>query len=384
MKKSTLFIRLTTILLLMIGVLVFMYPFVVDHLNSFIDSQIIAYHQKEQKAKKKDKNGKNERLDYYEAANRQLRDTGISLDDDPFESSSVKPDNEREYLRQHVVGYVEIPSLKVKAALYDTTNDFLLDKGATILQGTSYPIGGDNTHSVITAHSGLVERELFTNLERLKDGETFLVHVSATDEVLAYQVFERHVVEPEDASLIGIQPGKDLVTLLTCTPRVAHTHRLMVTGFRVPYTPELKAARKQAARESQWIGLAILIGTLLFLIGGIYLIVRQILNYRYQQKRIDFLFEVPKEITSMTLFDRRGKQPIYRAGEPLAALRNAAGVIEFSNLPRQEYTFRTNTGDITGGYQRTREKKKENPLYRSERFSWSKKGDMIELRSKEN
>lgn len=128
--------------------------------------------------------------------------------------------------------------------MFDTTNEKLLQEGATVLQGTSFPTGGIDTHSVISAHSGLPEKKLFTDLEDVKIGEIFVI--TLFEEKLAYEVDKIDVVEPRDTSVIDIEPGRDIVTLLTCTPYMINSHRLLVTGHRVPYTEEMAQAIKKA------------------------------------------------------------------------------------------------------------------------------------------
>lgn len=134
------------------------------------------------------------------------------------------------------IGYVEIPVIDCRVPIYAGTAEEVLQKGAGHLEGTSLPIGGNSTHSVITAHTGLPTAKLFTDLNKIKIGDKFYVHNIA--EVLAYQVDQILVVEPEDFSELLIVPGHDYCTLLTCTPYMLNTHRLLVRGHRIDYVPE--------------------------------------------------------------------------------------------------------------------------------------------------
>lgn len=111
-----------------------------------------------------------------------------------------------------------------------------MNKGAGHLEGSSLPVGGANTHAVISAHRGLPSASLFTDLDQLKEGDHFLIHV--LNETLCYEVDKISVVKPEDTSALAVEDGQDLVTLLTCTPYGVNTERLLVRGHRVPYVEE--------------------------------------------------------------------------------------------------------------------------------------------------
>ncbi len=141
-----------------------------------------------------------------------------------------------------VMGYIQIPSINVKLPIFHTTNDDVLQIGVGHLEGSSLPIGGPDTHSVLSAHRGLPSATLFTDLDKVEIGDDFFIIIM--DEYYAYEVDNIDVVEPDDTSLLAVQPGKDLCTLITCTPYGVNTQRLMVTGHRVKYTPTLLADAK--------------------------------------------------------------------------------------------------------------------------------------------
>ena len=135
------------------------------------------------------------------------------------------------------IGVIVIPSIDVDLPIYAGTNEEILQKGAGHLEGTSLPIGGESSHSVITAHSGLPSARLFTDLQKVKMGEKFYIeNIGGT---LAYEVDHIDVIEPSDFQQLLVVPGKDYATLLTCTPIMINTHRLIVRGHRVPYVPEV-------------------------------------------------------------------------------------------------------------------------------------------------
>ena len=187
------------------------------------------------------------------------------------------------YARQLTVGgvmaYVDIPKINVYLPVQHGTDADTLERAVGHVVGTSLPVGGSSTHAVLSAHSGMASSKLFSDIDQLAEGDTFYIHV--LDEVLAYKVDAINTVLPMDTSLLQIEDGKDLVTLVTCTPFGVNTHRLLVRGHRVPYTPEQEAtaaAEKPAA--SSWtqhylIGLGIGLGAVA-VVGGAYFLVRRV------------------------------------------------------------------------------------------------------------
>ena len=177
-----------------------------------------------------------------------------------------------------VMAYVDIPQIGVYLPVQHGTGAETLEKSVGHVAGTSLPVGGENTHAVLSAHSGMASSKLFSDIDQLEKGDTFYVHVLG--EVLAYEVDAINTVLPTDTSLLQIEEGKDLVTLVTCTPFGVNTHRLLVRGHRVPYTPEQESAttaEKPAA--SSWtqhylIGLGIGLGAVAVVGGGYFLIRR--------------------------------------------------------------------------------------------------------------
>jgi sortase A len=138
-----------------------------------------------------------------------------------------------------IMGYIQIPSINVKLPIFHTTSEDVLQIGVGHLQGSSLPVGGENTHSVLSAHRGLPSATLFTDLDKVQIGDDFFLIIMG--EYYAYEVDQIEVVEPDDTSLLQVEEGKDLCTLITCTPYGVNTQRLMVRGHRVEYTPELLA-----------------------------------------------------------------------------------------------------------------------------------------------
>lgn len=132
-----------------------------------------------------------------------------------------------------IMGYVEIPKISVQLPIYHGTGSDSLERGVGHLLGSSLPIGGSGTHTILTGHSGMASQKMFTDLVQMEMSDVFYLHV--LDETLAYQVDSINTVLPYDTSLLRITPDEDLCTLVTCTPYGINTHRLLVRGSRIPY-----------------------------------------------------------------------------------------------------------------------------------------------------
>lgn len=178
-----------------------------------------------------------------------------------------------------VMAYVDIPKINVYLPVQHGTDADTLEKSVGHVVGTSLPVGGSSTHAVLSAHSGMASSKLFSDIDQLAEGDTFYIHVLG--DTLAYKVDAIHTVLPTDTSLLQIADGKDLVTLVTCTPFGINTHRLLVRGHRVPYTPEQDAVAAETQKmASSWTqhyltGLAVGLGAVA-VIGGAYFLVRRV------------------------------------------------------------------------------------------------------------
>ena len=177
-----------------------------------------------------------------------------------------------------VMAYVDISQIGVYLPVQHGTNAETLEKSVGHVVGTSLPVGGSSTHAVLSAHSGMASAKLFSDIDQLELGDNFYVHVLG--EVLAYEVDAINTVLPTDTSLLQIEEGKDYVTLVTCTPFGINTHRLLVRGHRVPYTPEQASAAEEKPVASSWTqhyltGLVIGLGAGA-MVGGAYFLVRRV------------------------------------------------------------------------------------------------------------
>ena len=150
-----------------------------------------------------------------------------------------------------IIGTIEIPKIDVNLPIYHGTDDDVLSNGIGHLQNSSFPVGGENTRTVLTGHRGLPNAKLFTRLDELKKDDLFYIRVG--NKTLAYQIYKIEIVKKEEApDVLGIEEGKDLATLITCTPYGINTQRLILTGKRVPYNPKKKKAispKRMSLRE---------------------------------------------------------------------------------------------------------------------------------------
>ena len=178
-----------------------------------------------------------------------------------------------------VMCYIDIPKISVYLPVQHGTEADTLEKSVGHVVGTSLPVGGSNTHAVLSAHSGMASSKLFSDIDQLTEADTFYIHVLG--DTLAYKVDAINTVLPTDTSLLQIEDGKDYVTLVTCTPFGINTHRLLVRGHRVPYTPEQETEVAETQKvTSSWTrhyltGLGIGLGAVAVSGGGYFLMKRK-------------------------------------------------------------------------------------------------------------
>lgn len=151
-----------------------------------------------------------------------------------------------------IMGYVQIPKINVSLPIYHGTGNDSLERGIGHLLGSSLPVGGESTHTILTAHSGMASQKMFSDLPQLKVGDVFYLKVLG--ETLAYQVDQINTVLPHDTTYLGIEQGEDLCTLVTCTPFGVNTHRLLVRGERIPYEEAevIVETTQEVVAESTW------------------------------------------------------------------------------------------------------------------------------------
>lgn len=229
------------ILVFVAGLSLVLYPHISNALNNYKQSKVIDNHEAVIE----------EKQDFAEewVLARAFNDSIVynALYEEAFGSESTNM-KETEYWKvlnidgDGVMGYLEIPNIKVKLAIYHGTGEKVLQTGIGHINGTKLPIGGESTHCVLSAHRGLPKAKLFTDIDQLEIGDMFYIHV--LDKTLTYQVDQiLDMVKRDDVETLenafSIEEGKDQVTLFTCTPYGINSHRLLVRGSRVPYSDEI-------------------------------------------------------------------------------------------------------------------------------------------------
>lgn len=279
MKKRLPFVLI--LILMAAGVCVLLYPHVCNLISRMTTSVKIENYN--QTVSNIDDNNRRNMLESAKRYNAKL--TGV-IEKDAFSFTDMTSGSQNsEYMNvlniNGIMGYVEIPSINVYLPIYHTTSQDVLQKGAGHLEGSALPVGGLGTHTVITAHRGLPQAKLFTDLDQLQIGDYFCFHVLG--ETLAYQVDQINVVEPTETEPLNAVPGKDYATLMTCTPYGINSHRLLVRGIRVPSMPssEKKADATDIRNELQMVPLWILISASVILV----LLIRLII-FKFGKRRI--------------------------------------------------------------------------------------------------
>lgn len=235
MKKqlSTFFL----ILLFLAGVSLLLYPTVSDYWNSMHASAAVTSYAEQVSNLDEDKY--DEMLSQARAYNEALPGR-----DNPYLLSPAQKEQYMSLLNLDgtgIMGYIEIPNIDLSLPIYHGTDDAVLQVAVGHLDWTSLPVGGRSTHCVLSGHRGLPSAKLFTNLDKLVVGDTFVIRT--LDEVLTYEVTKILIVEPTETEALTIQEGEDLCTLVTCTPYGINTHRLLVCGRRTENAPEARTIR---------------------------------------------------------------------------------------------------------------------------------------------
>lgn len=222
-KKST----IVLILILIAGLSLLLYPTVSDYWNSMHASKAVADYD----ARVSDLT--EEQYDEIWQAAVDYNKSLLERSDSFYLTDEQKEQYEKmlDITGTGIMGYIEIPNIDVSLPIYHGTEDSALQIAVGHLEWSSLPVGGESTHCVISGHRGLPSAKLFTNLDKLREGDTFMLRV--LDEVLTYEVDQILIVEPTDTDALQIESGKDLCTLVTCTPYGINSHRLLVRGHRV-------------------------------------------------------------------------------------------------------------------------------------------------------
>ena len=342
-ERINLILKIVMAGLFLTGAIIFSYPFVSDAINNYYDQ--IRIEEMQAKSDKQNKEQLQAQKAELEQKNQALLEEGklnnipgMGLVEDPFTTLVDNTQNlGSDYFEKYTIGAIYIPTIHVSLPLFSETNSILLEKGATVLQGTSFPIGGPNSHSVITGHSGLPNQKLFTDLEQLKKGDFFFVEI--TGEKLAYQIEAFKTVLPHEIDSLKIRDGEDLVTLLTCTPYMINTHRLLVTGKRVPFPEEelkkeIQTTQTYHKRRFQVYMMLIPLFSALFF----YWIWRKYVYYQSIKQRYDFNFYLLKENqpqvgVPFVLLDKKGRTVFRDNEEPFTVTSEEDGLVSFKQIP---------------------------------------------------
>lgn len=230
------FITILLVFILLVGLAMLSYPTVSDYWNSFHQSKAVAgYVEKVEDLSKADYS---RMLSDAEVYNKTL-DQGVIPDLNINKPTEDTYNQTLDIDGSGIMAYVEIPKLNTIMPIYHGTDDSVLQVAIGHIPGTSLPVGGLGTHSVISGHRGLPSAKLFTDIDQLVEGDTFLIQV--LDQNLTYEVDQILTVTPDDVSALEIDPQQDYVTLVTCTPYGVNSHRLLVRGHRIEN--EMKQAR---------------------------------------------------------------------------------------------------------------------------------------------
>lgn len=254
MRKRGIAKWLLVLLLFLVSSVLILYPFIANYVFEHRTDSLV--HSVEETAEKIDDSQRQTQLDLARQYNEIIASGHIQLKDPFVEDTGDSPADNYDSLlcmtEDGVMGFIRIPSIGVSLPVYHGTSEQTLEAGAGHLQGTSLPIGGPSTHSVITGHTGLSSAKLFTDLTELKEGDTFILSIYG--EKLVYEVDQIKKVLPYELDDLSIIPGEDFCTLVTCTPYGVNTHRLLVRGRRTADVEESgnEESFRAKAVESKW------------------------------------------------------------------------------------------------------------------------------------
>lgn len=262
------YLTISLVGILLIGLSLLLYPTVSDYWNSFHQSEAVAGYVQDVEDMSEQK--KAEMLAAAQAYNQTLQ-TGVIPDLNLSSAETKTYDQTLDVTGTGIMAYVEIPKLNTTLPIYHGTDDSVLQVAIGHIPGTSLPVGGKGTHAVISGHRGLASAKLFTDIDRLVEGDTFMIQV--LDETLTYEVDQILTVTPDDVSALAIDPEQDYVTLVTCTPYGVNTHRLLVRGHRIANQENVARVTSEASQvEPLMVApfLAIFIFIVLLLVVNVY------------------------------------------------------------------------------------------------------------------
>jgi sortase A len=344
--------RVFIVLFMLTGAGVTAYPFVVNALNNSISKTVVNRYQSKENEEFREKQAK--KLKEMSLAEKQKNEALK----DPFSQVSLDRANfdafHPNFYAQHTIAVIYIPKINVSLPVFDSTEERFLSQGATWMSDTSFPDGGKGEHSIITGHRGLPTAELFSDLPKLVNGDIFII--KQNDNYLAYKVFEKKTVKPEETGILDLQSDKDLVTLVTCTPYMINSHRLLVTGERVPFTPSMlkDIDNIETAKKNKNIKVYTAVSSAII---GAFMLLRSFwVSMQLKRRRYNLRFRVMDNTgkqgltqAKYQLFGSNGKTPLSKNGELLFASPNQDGEVIFDGIPGGKYIVKQVT--TPDGYQ---------------------------------
>ncbi|MDR0690561.1 MAG: class C sortase [Streptococcaceae bacterium] len=327
-------VKILAVLIFVGGALVTAYPLYCDVLNDALANKVSdEYHSKENEKFRKEQN---KRLRAQHQKQEALKDpfSKVSLES----SRDIASNPPTEFLVKHTVAFIYIPKIDQKLPVFDMVNDTFMDRGATWFSKSSFPGSGKGGHTVITAHRGLPMANLFTDLDKLKNGDKFIVEVDG--KYLAYEVYTRYVVLPDDLSKLDPIKEQDTVTLLTCTPYMINSHRLLVVGKRVPFTPSMYDDMKSIKSAQEKKVAKLVVGLSAAGVLAVFLAYISYLRLKHARHLYNLNFRVlgeggkPVVGARYQLFNLRGKKPKRRDGKLMISEVNPVdGKVSFQSIP---------------------------------------------------
>lgn len=278
-------IRIFAGVLFLLGASILLYPSVSAYLNSQNQAKVVEDYSNQVKQMNDAETEKE--LQKAREFNENLKRTVVI---DPF-TEEMNQQLSEEYLKilnknNGQIGTLIIPKIQLKLPVYHGTEAKVLKKGVGHIQNTAFPVGGGGTHAVLSAHRGLPEARLFTDLDKLEKGDMFFIQV--LDEALAYEVDQIKTVLPEDTGDLQPSEEQDYVTLVTCTPYGVNTHRLLVRGKRVPYDQKVQKTWKdwnqKDTADNRKNKILIAVVSVAAVIFFYYLLIRPVVKYRKEKR----------------------------------------------------------------------------------------------------
>ncbi|MBO0476113.1 class C sortase [Vagococcus sp. DIV0080] len=336
--KTGIWLKIAITLTFVLGALIFLYPFVANIINTQVDKHRIEALQQQTKQEEEVQLAEKKRREEEIKKNPHL---GMKLEEDLFDEVDQSSQLGLAEIKKHLIGSISIPKINSELPIFDVTTPSFLQEGVTLLPGASYPSGGKGTHAVLTGHTGLPNKKLFTDLKDVVEGDK--IYLKVLGETLAYEVDQIKVVLPDQLDDLNVEKDKDYLTLVTCTPYMVNTHRLLVRGKRVPINlQEVKRADKQIDQKNK--RLLAFYGLLIALLIGLLIAVmyRQYLNYMIMRKRYRISFTCykngkPLKNKTFVLMDRSKRHKVKRGKRRIKGTSNSRGKVVMKGIRGGHY-----------------------------------------------